>query len=127
MPSQAPPTLPSDPAWQGKRKFWGWNIAVSAIVMILVPGGLFLYGMIGMQGAFGTLGTKGADVDALSNHISEVLVATSLASVFGLIAFVWMIASIVRFCMISKPLAVIEPQPSPKSGTGQPLDPPLRS
>ena len=95
--------------------------------MILVPGGLFLYGMIGMQGAFGTLGTKGADVDALSNHISEVLVATSLASVFGLIAFVWMIVSIVRFCMISKPLAVIEPQPSPKSGTGQPLDPPLRS
>lgn len=74
--------------------------------MVVVPMGFFLYGMIGMQGAFGALGTSGADVGALSKHISDVLVATSIASAGGLLAFIWMVVSIVRYCMISKPVAV---------------------
>ncbi|RYD30767.1 MAG: hypothetical protein EOP87_16035, partial [Verrucomicrobiaceae bacterium] len=51
-----------DPVWLKKRSFWIWNIVISAILTIFSPVVAMIATMGGMKGAFGALGTSGADV-----------------------------------------------------------------
>ena len=99
--------LIEDQAWRKKRGFWIWNVAISAGLMIVVPLGTLIVSLFGMRGAFGALGTSGADVGALGNHIGEVLVSTSIGMGFGLIAFIWMVVSIIKLCSLPKPPSMV--------------------
>lgn len=92
-----------DPSWERKRNFWGWNIGISIAVMVIVPLTAFLSTVAGMSGAFGRLGSSGADVGQLAGHISDVLVATMIGLCVAAVAMIWMIVAIVRFCTVPKP------------------------
>lgn len=99
--------LIEDQAWRKKRGFWIWNVAISASLMVLVPLIVLLWSLFGMRGAFGSLGTSGSDVGALSNHIGQVLLSTAIGMGFGAVAFVWMVVAIVRLCTLPKPPSMI--------------------
>ena len=92
-----------DQAWRKRRGFWFWNVGISTGLMIAVPMGVILVNLIGMQGAYSNLGTSGADVGALAKHIGEVLVATAIGMGLGLIAFIWMVVSIIKLCTLPQP------------------------
>ena len=96
-----------DPERRKKRGFWIWNIAVSGMLMVVAPVVGLLGTVGGMSGAFGQMGTSGADVGALSNHISQVLIATVVGLGVSVIAFIWMVVSIVRLCTLPKAPPVI--------------------
>jgi len=96
-----------DQAWRKKRGFWFWNVGISAGLMIVVPVCVLIVSLFGMSGAYSALGTTGADVGALSNHISSVLVSTAIGMGFGLIAFIWMVVSIIKLCTLPKPPSMV--------------------
>lgn len=101
-----------DPARRKKRCFWIWNIAISAILMVAAPMVALLGTAGGMHGAFSQLGTSGADVGALSNHIGQVLIATFIGLGVSVIAFTWMVVAIVRLCILpNSPPTIIRSGP----------------
>jgi len=109
---EAPPfsaVVHEDPAWRKKRSFWIWNIVISGVLMVVSPVIAMIATIGGMGGAFGELGTSGGDVDALSDHISRVLLATSIGLIGSVIMLLWMIFAIVKLCLLRKPAAVVYP------------------
>ena len=102
-PYQTPATLPDHTA-AAKRKFWLTNIKVSAIVLAAIVILSIIWTVIKMQGAYGQLGTSGADVEALAAHIGELLVATATAALGGLIALIWLVVSAICLAALPKPV-----------------------
>jgi len=96
-----------DPERRKKRGFWIWNIAISGVLMVVAPVVGLLTTVGGMHGAFDQMGTSGADVGALSNHIGEVLIATLVGLGVSVITFIWMVVSIVRLCTLPKAPPII--------------------
>jgi hypothetical protein len=92
-----------DPERRKKRGFWIWNVAISGVLMVVLPLIVMLISLIGMRGAFGALGTSGADVGALSNHIGQMLGSVAIAMCLSVVAFIWMVLAIVRLCTLPKP------------------------
>lgn len=104
---EAPPSaavVHVDPVCRKKRSFWIWNIAVGFLLMILSPVVAMMATMSGMKGAFGALGAGGGDVDALGEHIGNVLVATTIGFGISVVMFIWLVIAIVRLCMLPAPM-----------------------
>jgi biopolymer transport protein ExbB/TolQ len=97
-PPAFPVTRPSPTGFEGKMKFWSRAIWAS-VVMIIAPPMLGLIGtVIGMQKAFASMGNSGiGDPQALSGHISMVLLSTVWGLVFSVIGLVLLSISVIRF------------------------------
>jgi len=100
-------TVTYDPVWRKRRSFWIWNVAVSAILMVICPMVGMLSTVMGMKDAFGALDGSGADVGALANHIDKTYLSTAIGMGFSVIAFIWMVVAIIRLCTLPKPDTVI--------------------
>lgn len=91
-----PPQLP-DPSFIQRKKFWLTAIWIASFGIIAPPLiGLIVTG-VGMKNVYGQLGKSGNDIEALNQHISVILIST--ATVFGisLLAFGFLILSLIRY------------------------------
>ena len=71
------------PEIRAREKFWGRMTVLGVILLIAGPAYGLIRPLIGMKDAFASLGTSGADVGALANHIGELLVSTVIGLLFG--------------------------------------------
>ncbi len=101
---EAPPSaavVHVDPVRRKKRSFWIWNIVISSVLMILSPVAAMVTTIGGMKGG---LGTSGADVDALGEHIGNVMLATTIGFGISVVMFIWLVIAIIRLCVLPAPV-----------------------
>lgn len=81
-----------------------------SIAGIIVPPVIGMVGtVLGMQKAFGELGSSGiGDPAALSGHIGDVLVYTASGLIISVVAFIVFVVALIRFFTLPK-----VPDPTP--------------
>lgn len=101
-----PPDLPPGfdvSSWRKKKRIWITNIVLSSICLLTVPSVVIGMMSYSMNRTFSTVGSSGADVSQLSDHINQTMIVATIGAVVGLLVLIWLAVSIAMFCLIPKP------------------------